>query len=214
MTTIEINNFLSLFPDNLMKISVREQELSLLLYKMLSLGNPVSIDQLSTASSLPLEDIQSIFDGWGSEVHWDENKNIVGFFGLSLVKTSHILESAGIMLYTWCAWDTLFIPALIQKTVTIRSSCPVTRQEVKLCLSPSEILSVQPASAAMSLIAPDTDHISDNVTGTFCCHIHFFATSEIAKKWSAQNPGTYIVSIDDAHKLGQKKNKLRYPMVL
>ena len=90
MTNFEIKYFLSLFPDSLMNLSAEEQETSILLYQLLAKGSPVSMVQIAEKSGQTIVDIESIFNRWGSEVHWDENKNIVGFFGLCLNKTSTV----------------------------------------------------------------------------------------------------------------------------
>jgi len=213
MTESDIHNFLSLFPESLMKLSEEEQELSIALYRQLAKGEPVSLSTLAHATNRSVDNIKAIIDGWGSEVHWDDNQHITGFFGLDLNRTAHQLEVGEQSLFTWCAWDTLFIPALLDQTVEITSNCPVTNQEIKLSISPSGIQSVQPEFTVISLIAPDTDKIAENVTGTFCCHIHFFANREIGETWSAKNQGTYIVSLEDAYLLGQRKNERRYSCI-
>jgi len=43
MTNFEIKDFLSLFPDSLMNLSVEEQEASILLYQLLAKGSPVTV---------------------------------------------------------------------------------------------------------------------------------------------------------------------------
>jgi len=213
MTESDIHNFLSLFPDSLMKLSKEEQDLSIALYRQLAKGQPVSSEVLAESVTEPSADVLAIINQWGSEVHRNNDGNMVGFFGLSLNRTAHSLEVNGQLLYTWCAWDTLFIPALLNQTVEINSTCPVTSQAIALEVSPSGILSAQPATAVVSLISPDPEKISENVTGTFCCHIHFFASKEVGEAWSEKNTGTSIVSLEDAYHLGRRKNELRYPNV-
>ncbi|MCQ4438245.1 organomercurial lyase, partial [Clostridioides difficile] len=45
---------------------------------------------------------------------WDDYGNVVGY-GLTLRETPHTFEVDGRRLYTWCAFDTLFFPALIDR---------------------------------------------------------------------------------------------------
>lgn len=213
MTELEIKFFLSLFPENLMHLSVKEQQISLLIYRLLVKGKPVSYEDLAAESGTDLAEIKEMVGSWGSEVLLDEYQNICGFFGLNLSKTPHILEIEDKTLYTWCAWDTLFIPSLIKKTVNIKSKCLVTKQDIELSISPSGILKIEPESTVLSLIAPDPKKISKNVIGTFCCHIHFFSSSEVGNNWAQHNRGTYIVSVEHAYHLGIRKNKKRYPDV-
>lgn len=211
MTASDIDNFLSLFPKNLMEVSEEEQKLSILLYQLIAKGRPVSLAVLANEYDQPMGQVESILGNWGSEVHWDDDKNIVGFFGLDLNKTAHEFVVNGVTLYTWCAWDTFFIPALIDQTAEVKSHCPVTKQEVKLTISPAAVEGASPTGTVVSLVEPDTENIGDDVTGTFCCHIHFFSSPEVGASWSTQNAGTKIVSLADAFLLGKRKNEKRYP---
>jgi hypothetical protein len=43
--------------------------------------------------------------------------------------------SAGVTLYAWCAWDTLFIPELLGRTARVESSCLETKK-VRLSVAP------------------------------------------------------------------------------
>ncbi len=213
MAETEIQDFLSLFPSNLMQLSPAEQSVSMVLYQLLINGKPVSTRDIANKTGLIELEIDKILNRWGSEVLRNDNTDIIGFFGLSLSKTAHILEVEGRKLYTWCAWDTMFIPALIDKTVKVVSTCPVTKQEINLTISSSGVLSINPERTVVSLIAPDTEKITEDLVGTFCCHIHFFASPEAGNQWVQKNPGTYIVSLDHAYHLGKRKNQKRYPNV-
>src|SRR5437879_733773 len=46
----------------------------------------------------------------------DDAGNIVGMMGLSLNRHPHRFEVNGRALSTWCAWDTLFLPSLLDQT--------------------------------------------------------------------------------------------------
>lgn len=92
MTEAEIKDFLSLFPDNLMVLSAQEQQVSLLLYRLLTKGSPVTLQDIAAESGIDLAEINEIISRWGSEVLWDKDKNINGFFGLNLSQTAHAIE--------------------------------------------------------------------------------------------------------------------------
>ncbi len=38
------------------------------------------------------------------------------YWGLAIAETKHRLEVDGRALYTWCAWDSLFLPEILQRT--------------------------------------------------------------------------------------------------
>ena len=39
---------------------------------------------------------------------------------------------------------------------------------------------------------------TDDITGSFCCHVHFVAGNEAAERWSAENPAGYLLDLPDA----------------
>ncbi len=49
-------------------------------------------------------------------VERDQQGRVVGFSGLTLRPTAHSLRVGDRQLYAWCAWDTLFLPALLDET--------------------------------------------------------------------------------------------------
>ncbi|AFT84851.1 organomercurial lyase [Paraburkholderia phenoliruptrix] len=89
----------------------------------------------------------------------------------SLRGTPHTFEVDGRRLYTWCAFDTLFFPALIGRTAQVVSRCAVTGVPVSLAVTPAAIRDLEPAGATVSLIVPQD---TPDIHHAFCCHVHFF----------------------------------------
>ena len=102
-------------------------------------------------------------------------------------------------------------PIQIKSKETNDISVCIPKQEIKISISPSGLMNAYPETTVVSLIEPDPDRITENVIGSFCCHVHFFSSQEAGQNWVKQNPGTYIVTLDDAYLLGQRKNEKRYP---
>ena len=50
----------------------------------------------------------------------------------------------------------------------------------------------------------------EDVIGTFCCYVHFFATEDAARDWTASRPGTYIAAIADGFEYGRYYNHGRF----
>ena len=117
----------------------------------------------------------------------DAADQIIGAMGLSLSKHPHRLSVGEVSLSAWCAMDTLYLPAMLQQTVTITSPSPVTRQIIRLRVSPERVEEVNPASAVVSfvLVDPRQENLTSvqAIWGTFCHHIHFFASRDEAVKW-------------------------------
>lgn len=135
-------------------------------------------------------------------VQRDGQARIVAFAGLSLTPTQHRLEIAGRQLYTWCAWDTLFLPALLEQEAQLESPCPVTATEVRLTVGPDGVRAAHPPPLQVSFPAPASTVTSD-ITASFCCHVRFLAGQDAADAWLADNQGALTLSLEDALELGQ-----------
>ena len=95
--------------------------------RLLANGRPVSPEQLGEVCSLQQEDTVEIvrqFQTMGL-AELDEKGKIVGMV-LSLRPTAHRFHINGRELFTWCAVDTLFLPALLQQEADVESNCPTT----------------------------------------------------------------------------------------
>ncbi len=206
-------SILSLFPEEFLKLNVDKQRVSVKVYRLLAEGRPVSVKEIATALDLPEDHVTAILKGWPG-VYYDDEERIVGYWGLALPEMTHRFEIDGRTLYTWCAWDSLFIPELIKKTAHIESPCPVTRNKIRLMVTPERVQHVEPAGAVMSFVRPAADKIREEVILNFCHYVYFFSSGEAGSQWVSEHPGTFLLSIEDAHYLGRKKNEAQYKGVL
>lgn len=137
----------------------------------------------------------------------DENGNVAGIMGMSLNKTSHRLNLNGTRLYAWCAMDTLFLPAMLDQTVAIESKSPVSRQIVRLTVSPQKVEEFEPAGAVLSFVVVEPDQADMNsvesIWNTFCHHIYFFASREEAEQWAGGRKDIEILPVEQAYELGK-----------
>ena len=136
-----------------------------------------------------------------SDVAYDGDGQVVGF-GLSLVPTAHQFTINSQTLYTWCALDTFLYTALLGQPSAVVSHCPVTAQPITLAMTPEGVTELSPASSVISLVIPDGS-IADCRRNAFCNYGHFFATAEAGRTWLSGHPNGIILSIADAHRLGQ-----------
>ena len=81
----------------------------------------------------------------------DENGNIVGAMGLSLNKHAHTFIVDDAAMSTWCAMDTLFLPAMIGQVATVESISPVRRETIRLRVTPEGVESCNPPGAVVSI---------------------------------------------------------------
>lgn len=175
--------------------------LALALLDELANGEPVGVSQLARAAGRDEADVAATLDRWPN-VHCDAQARVAAFGGLSVVSTQHRFEVAERQLYTWCAWDTLFLPALLGQEARVESACPLTGTEVQLTVGPDGVRAAQPTSLQVSFPAPASTVTSD-ITASFCCHVHFLADRAAADAWLAKNPKGLTLGLEDAVELGR-----------
>ena len=169
-------------------------------------GEPV---RLAEALDKPTESVSQTLGQW-SGIFRNEAENIVGFLGLSVTEMRHRLTVNGKTSYAWCAWDTLFIPALLNDTVEIVSACAASGEEIRLTISPAGVQAVAPSDVVLSFLAPDESELREDITTSFCHFVHFFRSREDGETWVSEHDGTFLLSLDDAFMLGKKMNAARY----
>lgn len=168
------------------------------LLQLLAQGQPVTTDQLADAAASTVDQVRNALAD-RPDTEYDEQGRIVGS-GLTLRPTPHRFEIDGRQLYTWCALDTLIFPAVLGRTAHVTSPCRGTGQPVYLTIGTDGITSVEPTTAVVSIVTPDTPA---SIRAAFCNHVHFFATRAAAGPWLAENPSATIISVADAYQLGR-----------
>ena len=196
------------------KLDLHEQRLSLELYRSLAEGQPVPRATLAERVRTSLETVNRILDAWPG-VFSDPQQRVVGYWGLAIptaYASPHRFTISGRTLSAWCAWDTLFLPQLLGRTAEIDSVAPNASDRIRLTVTPERVQRVEPADAQMSFLLPDATEAQKDVLTTFCHFVHFFPSRQSAESWCVQHPGTFILSIDDAHTLARRKNRVQYPL--
>src|SRR6266508_6848529 len=100
------------------------------LLRMLARGSPVAPARLAASARREKADVRATLRRWPN-VRRDDRDRVVAFGGLSLCPTEHRFDVGGRRLYTWCAWDMLFLPRLLDRHARVESRCPVTGTEVR-----------------------------------------------------------------------------------
>ena len=185
-----------------------ESRLLIRLWRTLARGHALSDEQVNDiASTLEIApDVAvSVLRKIGER---DDEERIVGIGGLSLEVSSYRFHVNGQTLYTWCAWDTLFLPAMLGQTATVESSCEATEEKIRLTVSPESVEHADPSSTVISMLAPsqtgrDSDSAED-IQGAFCHYVHFFRSAETAAEWISGKPhNLQILSVEEGHTLGK-----------
>jgi alkylmercury lyase len=146
-------------------------------------------------------------------VYRDEDRRVIGFWGLSIRPMPHRITVNGHALYAWCAWDTLFLPELLDAPAEIESHCPATGQRITLTVNGTEVTTHDPAGTVLSFLHRDEPFDADTIR-TFCHYVHFFASPEAAAQWTNQHRGTFTLSLADGSAIAHLTNHARYPSIL
>ncbi len=207
------DDLLSFFPNEFLRLGKTDQRVSLDLYRLLAQGRPVALKSLAAALNLSEDVVSKILRGWPG-VYYDDKQHVIGYWGLALPKMEHRFEVNGRTLYTWCAWDSLFLPELLQQSARVESLCPMTGEKIRLTIALQGIKHREPADTVMSFVKRDAARLRQDVILHFCHYVYFFSSAEEATRWLSRHPETFLLSLDAAFELGRKKNRVQYGDVL
>jgi alkylmercury lyase len=203
------DSFCAAFP----KLDDAQRRLALATYRRLARGMAASPVEIAEDAGLETEEAQRILGDWIG-VYRDEAKRVIGFWGLTIGKRKHRFEVDGAQLYTWCAWDTLFLPELLEKSARVESICETSGKPVRLSVSPNRVESADPGSVCISFLTPNNSRFQQDIVQNFCHYIHFFRSRKDGEAWIAKTPGTFILSLDEATELADRKNQLQFGPLL
>jgi alkylmercury lyase len=102
---------------------------------------------------------------------------------------------------------------LLDKPAGVQSKSPCGGP-VKLIVTPTGVEHLEPEDAQVSFLMPDAAEIQKDIVTTFCHFVHFFPSRSAGDAWAAQHPGTFILSLAEAHAIGLRKNQAQYGKVL
>src|SRR5438876_8002905 len=133
-----------------------ERRLGLEVYRQLARGEPVLRLSLAEALDVPTHDVDELLGhpNLKSLTYSDNDGRIIGFGGLAVREMPHRFKVDGRTLYTWCAWDSLFIPVILGLEAEVESPAPGSAAHVCLRVAPDRVKDVQPGSAVMSFLLP------------------------------------------------------------
>ncbi len=196
-------------------LSPLEAKLGRLLYHELLKGKPVYRERLATVSWVPTKDVVTALSAerLAHLLLYDARHRIVGFAGLSIEETPFAIDIGTQKLYAWCAWDGLFLPEMIDRTVDLRTTCPQTHRQIQLTVRPDLIESVDPPETVLSFVVPDGRVCQFGVEESrreFCDRVSFFASAEAADRWTAGIPETFVLNLQDAFQLARAFNAARF----
>jgi alkylmercury lyase len=199
------NALMGVFPE----LDDAKREVALATYRQLAHGKPVPLREIAIEAGVGDDEVSRILADWIG-VYRDREESVIGFWGLAIPEMKHRFEVDGVRLHTWCAWDTLFLSELLGKTARVESSCEMSGEVVRLTVSPAGVEFAEPVPLVISFLDPVASRFQLNIVQNFCHYIHFFRTSADGEAWTTQNPGTFLLTLDEAAELARIKNEAQF----
>jgi alkylmercury lyase len=164
------------------------------LIRLVARGKPVQVTDVAAASGLPVADVEAALRAQPG-TDWDETGDIVGF-GLTLRPTAHRFIVSERTLYTFCATDALFFPAILGVPAVVGSHCPATGRPIRIELTPQAVESIDPhATVVTELLDP---RLVGDVRANVCDQGRFYASADAASAWLSAHPGGQVLTVSDA----------------
>jgi alkylmercury lyase len=172
---------------------------------MVETGQPLSLVHLARHLQMSQENLAAHL-AHVPDTEFDAQGNIVGW-GITLLPTQHQFVLSERPLFTWCAFDTVLFPPLLQIEASVQSICETTGQPVTFAITRSgAIADLLPVTSVLSLILP-TERC-ECVRGTFCEQSRFFQSENAASSWMALHPDAVLLSVEEAAALGHMVAKI------
>ncbi len=191
------------------KLDDAKRRIALSTYRRLTRGIPASPEAIARDAGIPVAQATAVLGDWIG-VYTDAEKRVIAFWGLSIPGMKHRFEVDSVRLHTWCAWDAIFLPELLDKTARVESVCAQSGQLVRLTVSPSGVESAEPAAAFISFLLPDPSRFGSNIINRFCHYVNFFRSRADGEEWIAKTPGTFLLTLDEAVELARLKNRAQF----
>lgn len=191
-----------------------QRRVALTTSRLLAGGGPATNQTIGEATGIDETTLAGYFAEWEG-VFRNGDDAVVGFWGLAAEPLEPTYElrdhhSGHPVGYAWCAWDTLFLPTLLNRTLDITAADGHTGDPVTLTVSPAGAQQVRPAGVVVSFVAPDGPWPPDFLT-TFCHKVLFFTQTENADAWIAEHPDhLFTLDVDTAFEVGRRYTADRY----
>lgn len=193
------------------RFSAEDAQAALAVYHELASGEPLDTVALAERLHVTVAEATEILDRDSLRclAYRDERGRVVGLGGLAVLPMHHVLNVDGRTLYTWCAWDVLFLPDILGSPAEVTSQCPETGRAIRVRIGPDGVERAEPETAVLTFLSPEAatfDRSAANVMTRFCPYVFFLADRHAGKAWTARRPGTFLCSLEDGYALGQRLN--------
>lgn len=183
------------------ELDAAEQRATLAVYGLLAGGHAVTARTLAERIGWARERTETFLDRFPRLEH-DDLDRVVGFRGVSLRRTSHAVAVGHQVLFGWSAWDCLIVPLVTDAAARIRSTCPATRRQVEVVVTPGGVRRASPDTVVVSIRSPDTTSPEEERGGSRAVS-RFLADREAGRSWLDRVRGGLLLELGDAFAVAQ-----------
>lgn len=189
------------------------RRIALATYRLLTEPDPVTVDRIAAAVGADAAAVEARLDEWAG-VFRDGEGAVVGFWGLArnpLDPEYRLDDPEGETIgYAWCAWDTLFLPTVLDRPLDVSAADALTGEPIRLTVTPRGAEAVSPPATVVSFLSPAGEWEADIIT-SFCHKVLFFADQANADRWIAgQADPLFTLSVAEAFDVGRRWTADRY----
>lgn len=188
------------------KFEPGEAQLLIKVMRAVGEGQPVNSEQASDLIAEVGIDEAKAEELLRAVTERNDDDSIISIAGLSQNPDwAHRFNVNGNSLRTWCAWDTLFIPLLLNQTATVESESPASKETVRVTVTPEGVVETSPAEAVVSVVVLDNGPVGsvEEAWAQFCHQVYFFTSREEADAWTSERDDIEILTVDEAFELGR-----------
>ncbi len=179
------------------------------LLRTLAHGDPVSAATLADATGQRPDEAVAFIDGLPG-IYRDDDGNVVGMWGLAATHfPPHAYRVGDTDLFTWCAWDPFILTDWLGGTAEVASVDAQTKEPVSFRIDRGRAVDLSHPGLVLSFKL--VDEWDADVIASFCHFVHYFTDEQSAQAWTAEHPDTFVLSLDDAIRLGQVWGRLVFP---
>lgn len=191
---------LDLFDDQDLSGPVSEavRRIALAGFAALWTGRTVTLDELVPRDPAVLQEAADHLRARG-RIELSEDGQVIAVHGLARRPTRHRIEHDGGVVNTWCALDTIGIPAGMGMDARAVTECPICGRQLKV-----EIVGGEPQPLAGAVLwYPEIrcGHLIDD----FCSGANLFCSTDHLERWLGDKPPTgRVMTLDEAAELGRQ----------
>lgn len=181
-------------------VETEEMELYYDLIPLLAEGRPVPVERVAAEVGRPRQEVAEAIRGLPN-IEYDEAGRVVGA-GLTLNETRHRFRLGDRLLYTWCAWDAVIYPPIIDRTAEVESTCPATGEAIHMTVTPGGVEGLDPGRAVLTFPDPDLERACHDIRAEFCDRSNFYRSAEAAREHLSGRDEAEILSVEEGFELG------------